>query len=81
MLILVDNQTNDPVTGTFAGLPEGARLILGGLSAQITYTGGDGDDVALFDFRAVPIPEPSGALMTLALAAAAGAAGLRRRRR
>jgi hypothetical protein len=47
---LVKNGDSDPVTGTFAGLPEGAVIsdFLGsGLLATITYSGGDGNDVVL----------------------------------
>src|SRR5262249_38798856 len=35
------------VTGTFAGLAEGATLDLGGQHFSITYKGGDGNDVVL----------------------------------
>ena len=40
---LIDNDGSDPVSGTFAGLPEGARLG----TAQISYHGGSGNDVTL----------------------------------
>ena len=45
--ILIDNDGNDPVVGTFAGLPEGATVNVNGVAMSITYTGGDGNDVAL----------------------------------
>ncbi|WP_322794870.1 hypothetical protein [Tepidiforma sp.] len=35
------------VSGTFAGLPEGAVFALAGRAVQITYRGGDGNDIAL----------------------------------
>jgi hypothetical protein len=35
------------VVGTFAGLPEGARLTVQGQNFQISYRGGDGNDVVL----------------------------------
>lgn len=41
------------ITGTFNGLAEGATFSAGGLPFQITYTGGDGNDVVL---RRVEIP-------------------------
>ena len=37
----------DPVTGTFAGLSEGARLTVSNLTFRISYVGGDGNDVTL----------------------------------
>ena len=49
--VIINNDGNDPVTGTFAGLAEGAVIsndFLGsGLTAVITYAGGDGNDVAI----------------------------------
>lgn len=35
------------ITGTFSGLPEGAILNVGATALQITYTGGNGNDVVL----------------------------------
>lgn len=46
-LLLIDNQGSNPVSGTFAGLPEGAELLLEGQKLWITYSGGDGNDVEL----------------------------------
>ena len=48
-----------PVNGTFEGLPEGATLQVGGTIFQVTYTGGDGNDVALIAQGSVPGPLPS----------------------
>ena len=50
--IIIDNDgTGDAVSGTFAGLAEGATVsadFLGsGLTATITYVGGDGNDVVI----------------------------------
>ncbi len=49
--IIVRNDLADPITGTFNGLAEGATFssnFLGsGLTARITYQGGDGNDVAI----------------------------------
>lgn len=47
--ILVDNDGVDPVTGTFAGLAEGATLASGGRTYRIAYAAGDGNDVTLTD--------------------------------
>lgn len=58
--IIIDNDSNDPVTGTFKNLPEGATLIIGGAQFQITYHGGDGNDVALTQTSAVIPPNMSG---------------------
>jgi autotransporter-associated beta strand protein len=44
---IVVNGTGNPVVGTFKNLPEGAVLDSGGAQFQITYQGGDGDDVVL----------------------------------
>ena len=45
---LIDNQGVNPIEGTFLGLPEGGSLDLGSQRvADITYLGGDGNDVTL----------------------------------
>ena len=44
---LIDNDGTDAVTGTFAGLPEGALLPMGNVVFQVSYQGGDGNDVTL----------------------------------
>jgi autotransporter-associated beta strand protein len=46
--MIIDNNTDeDPVTGTFYGLPEGATFSVGAYQVTITYVGGDGNDVEL----------------------------------
>ncbi|MEA3208278.1 MAG: trimeric autotransporter adhesin [Chthoniobacter sp.] len=46
--VIIDNDgTGDAVTGTFAGLVEGGLASLGGHFFNITYKGGDGNDVVL----------------------------------
>jgi len=48
--VIVDNDGNDPVIGTFSGLPEGATISdfpFTGLSATISYQGGTGNDVVI----------------------------------
>jgi autotransporter-associated beta strand protein len=44
---LIDNDGNDAVAGTFAGLGEGDTLSIAGHQFTISYQGGDGNDVAL----------------------------------
>jgi autotransporter-associated beta strand protein len=44
---IIQNDGSDAVTGTFAGLPEGATLTFNGASMRITYVGGTGNDVIL----------------------------------
>lgn len=63
--LIVNNDDTDPVIGTFQGLPEGGAIpnFLGsGLFAQITYIGGNGNDVVLSIVDnvvtcTVPVPE------------------------
>jgi len=44
---IIENDANDPVVGTFKNLPEGATLVISGAQFQISYQGGDGNDVVL----------------------------------
>jgi hypothetical protein len=44
---VIDNVGPDAVSGTFAGLPEGARLVAGSQRVNISYLGGTGNDVVL----------------------------------
>ncbi|MCI0748078.1 MAG: autotransporter-associated beta strand repeat-containing protein [Verrucomicrobia subdivision 3 bacterium] len=45
-----------PPAGTFAGLPEGTKFVRAGIAFEITYMGGDGNDVVL---RVIPSPTPA----------------------
>jgi hypothetical protein len=45
--VVIDNDGTDAVTGTFAGLPEGATVTADGQSFSISYKGGTGNDVVL----------------------------------
>jgi hypothetical protein len=47
VLTIIDNQTAGPVSGTFAGLPEGAIVSLDTQDYRISYVGGTGNDVTL----------------------------------
>lgn len=45
---IIKNESVDPITGTFAGLPEGGiATAYNGAKFQITYYGGTGNDVVL----------------------------------
>lgn len=44
---IIDNDSNDAVVGTFNGLAEGASFTSDGVTYNISYTGGDGNDVVL----------------------------------
>jgi autotransporter passenger strand-loop-strand repeat protein len=46
---IIDNQTAGAVTGAFAGLAQGSLFAFDGALMQISYAGGDGDDVTLTD--------------------------------
>ena len=78
-LTIINNDGTDAVTGSFAGLPQGAPLPLTNPGTGntfvfiVSYTGGDGNDVVL----TAGVPEPG----TLGLIGLAGAAVLARRRR
>lgn len=44
---IIDNRSNAAVNGTFAGLGEGAKFSVQGVTFSISYVGGDGNDVVL----------------------------------
>ena len=44
---LISQEEDQPVNGTFAGLPEGATFSVDGTTFAITYIGGSGNDVVL----------------------------------
>ena len=52
--VLIANDASDPVLGTFLGVPEGARFVHSNMLFQITYGGGDGNDVVLTRLAAPP---------------------------
>ncbi|HSE22390.1 MAG TPA: Calx-beta domain-containing protein [Pyrinomonadaceae bacterium] len=56
---IVNNDGNDVVVGTFAGLAEGANLTLGGLAFTISYQGGTGNDVVLTRVSSPAPPPPT----------------------
>jgi autotransporter-associated beta strand protein len=44
---IINNDSPEPLVGTFDGLPEGARFTSGGQTFAISYLGGSGNDVVL----------------------------------
>ena len=67
---IIDNTGTLPVTGTFAGLPEGSVVPLGALRFVISYIGGSGNDVVLTAINNVPTP--SGGVVTAPFSLAPG---------
>ena len=45
--VLIANDGNDPISGTFAGLAEGQAIQQGNISFRGSYAGGDGNDFAI----------------------------------
>ncbi len=57
---IINKTSAGPVTGTFNGLAQGATFTGGGRTYQITYAGGDGNDVVVTDITAPgPTPTPT----------------------
>jgi autotransporter-associated beta strand protein len=52
--VIISNDSNDPVSSTFAGLAQGATFTVDGYTFSISYTGGDGNDVELTVTAAAP---------------------------
>lgn len=61
--VIIDNDSNDAVTGTFTNLPEGATFTLGGAVLKISYVGGDGNDVVLSVVTAPAAPDTGAGLI------------------
>src|SRR6185312_10540142 len=61
---LINNDGNDAVNGTFAGLGEGATFTQGGITYSISYVGGTGNDVVLTVGNA-PVPPDQPPAVTL----------------
>ncbi|MBL0141947.1 MAG: IPTL-CTERM sorting domain-containing protein [Betaproteobacteria bacterium] len=82
---IISNDGADAVTGTFAGLAEGATIGFNGATLRISYVGGTGNDVVLTVLSgavaAAPVPTLSEWLMVLlaTLLAASGMLAARRR--
>ena len=50
---VLNDEGSNPISGAFAGLPEGAFFTVGSSAFQITYLGGTGNDVVLKAFNSV----------------------------
>jgi hypothetical protein len=76
---IIDNDGSDAVQGTFKDLAEGATFEVDGYVLQISYTGGDGNDVVLTVKNVPAIPDTGFALIAanplLSLAISSVAAG------
>ncbi len=48
---LLDNTSATPIAGTFANLPDGATISAGPNTLQVSYSGGDGNDLTLTAVR------------------------------
>ncbi len=55
--VIIKNDGSDPVAGTFAALPPDSTITNNGVTFQISYTGGDGNDVALIQKSIVAGPQ------------------------
>jgi hypothetical protein len=44
---ILDDGSPSAISGIFTGLPEGASIIVNGMTFRISYLGGDGNDVTL----------------------------------
>lgn len=64
---IIDNRSSTAVSGTFSGLAEGAQFTVDGITFNITYVGGDGNDVVITALNAGtdPTPPNTGALQTI----------------
>lgn len=54
-IVLINNDSNDPVVGTFAGLAEGDTVYINGIGFKLSYVGGTGNDVTLKELIQVTV--------------------------
>ena len=47
IIVIINNDGTDQVTGTFAGIAEGGTFVSEGILWQVSYVGGDGNDVVV----------------------------------
>ncbi|MEM9835713.1 MAG: fibronectin type III domain-containing protein [Bacteroidota bacterium] len=53
--VLIERSSTSSIVGNFVGLPEGATVDFNGVELEITYQGGDGDDVVLTAVAVLPL--------------------------
>ncbi len=58
--VIVKNDGSDAITGTFAGLPEGATVTVDGVNFKITYAGGEGGNDVVLTVASVPATPNTG---------------------
>lgn len=74
---IIDNRSTSAVSGTFAGLEEGGRIVVNGITFSISYVGGDGNDVVLTALNSGAAPSaPNTGIAALAQANPAAIAGV-----
>jgi fibronectin-binding autotransporter adhesin len=61
---IINNDGSDAVTGTFAGLAQGATFTVGDVTFTISYTGGTGNDVTLTATTVPGAPDTAGIFAT-----------------
>jgi autotransporter-associated beta strand protein len=47
VLTLISNTSANPISGTFSNLPDGSIVTINGNNFQVSYSGGDGNDLTL----------------------------------
>lgn len=57
--IIIDNDGTAPINGALADLSEGATIDLSGTKLQLSYVGGDGNDVVLVALTGAGEPSPT----------------------
>lgn len=62
--VVIDNQSDQPVQGTFKDLAEGATFEQNGIVFKVSYVGGDGNDVTLTVMNQPTAPDTGFALLS-----------------
>jgi autotransporter-associated beta strand protein len=47
VITVISNTSATPISGTFSNLPDGSTINVGGRNCQVSYSGGDGNDLTL----------------------------------
>ncbi len=61
---VITNDGSDAVVGEFAGLPEGTKFVYNNKAFQITYKGGDGNDVVITTVGGAGVPNTGFEMLT-----------------